>query len=417
MTKVVYVAASSQGDMLNGLGRALGRCFSDAGYEFVELDLASGEMALAVLKEKIIGQNVEVAFSFMGIGADLALNGQNGQQHRVWEECGIPFVSLYGDSPAHFFDRHVVRSSNFATLYGFPEHATLRRRLPLVNGVIGTIGSVMVDPMRREDVDIERKRSGQLLFLKNTHNPQVLWDSWEKVLPPRMLKAIREIATYLTENMSNPATNQIDDIVVEYFANHNFDVQSLIKLRLFFISNLDHYLRYVKAAFLANILAEFPVRIQGTGWGHVDLSNKRCTYADSCNYHESTGLIQNSLAMIDMSPNTGLAAHDRVCRSYGAYTLCLTNRQPFFNDLPRADEFMFDFEPDAIRHCVAETIAHPDRTIEAGIEVSTCFQKKYASDIFVSTVLELAAAIRLDRVKAQPEGLPAGFVWPPASLQ
>ena len=120
----------------------------------------------------------------------------------LWQTIGVPFVSLYGDSPAYFFDRHVLPGHGFASLYAFPEHYEMRKRLPDIKGLLGTLPAVSVDPVSKSALNFASKERGKLLFLKNGNNPDELLSVWRKSLSETqflmMMDLAGELATQTT---------------------------------------------------------------------------------------------------------------------------------------------------------------------------------------------------------------------------
>jgi hypothetical protein len=181
-----------------------------------------------------------------GIGTDLSGTDPMAKSGNFWEMTSIPFLSFFGDSPAHFFDRHVSRGQNFASLYGFPEHLAFRKRLPQINSMVGRAPFTSLNILHRDELDFNRKASGQLVFLKNTHDPTTLRRNWTTWMQPKSLQALQEIASQLAMTLPGSAASQIDDVVTGYFLERGIDITSLVKLRLLFVSHLDHYLRSLR---------------------------------------------------------------------------------------------------------------------------------------------------------------------------
>ena len=163
---------------------------------------------------------------------------------------------------------------------------------------------------------------------------------------------------------------------------------------------------------------DFSVQIVGVNWEHLDFTGKRVTYVKDCTYQDSVRSIRDGLGVIDMSQNTGKSPHDRACRAFGAYTLCVTNEQDFFREkLPHADDVCFRFEREAFRDKIADVLAHPGRYIDVGIEVATAFRKVNLPETVVRQLIDTAAMIRLDQRRQRLPDSPDFFVWPPEFLQ
>jgi hypothetical protein len=255
------------------------------------------------------------------------------------------------------------------------------------------------------------------LFLKNGNDPAALRALWINVLQPRPLQAILELADYFAADLAGNAANQIDDVVTDYLLSAGVDIGPLTKLRLFFIAQLDDYVRRLKSTMMAKTLMDFPVQIHGVNWEHLDFSGKRCKFVPECDFAKSRVMIRDSLGVLDMSPNTGLAPHDRVLRAFGSHTFCLTNEQEFVRrDVPEPAAMSFRFEPEWLREKVAGVLAHPARHVEIGRENAKAYQAKYKPQAGIDYLIGTAALIRLNQLPDRQPGMPPYFVWPPKSL-
>ncbi|HUD57065.1 MAG TPA: hypothetical protein VMR02_17670 [Terracidiphilus sp.] len=415
MDKVLYLSGTTRGATLENIGRSLGRDFGELGLGFIEVSLLDHEHLLENLK-RVNFQEVRLIYSWVSMGLDIKLRQQDGSDVELWKELGVPFVTFHGDSPAYFFDRHIVPDSKFVSFYGFDEHRDLRKRLPHVNGPIDILWPLLLDEIPIEQLNFEEKKNGKILFLKNGKDPARLRRLWASCLEPRLLQAIHDLASELERDLDNPVNTQIDDLIVRYFNDQGFDIESLLKLRLFFIAQLDDYLRAVKCTRMAEALMDLPVEIRGNNWEHLDFTGKKATYIDECDYSKSVGLIRESLGLIDVSPNTVTRPHDRLMRAYGAHTFCLTNEQKFLQEFPHYDRLTFRFEKESLQQQVAYLLDHKEAALEIGVEVAEAYKAKHPRVASVTKILEYASLVRLDNLRQRPTGSQDFFMWPPARL-
>jgi hypothetical protein len=403
------------GDALGAIGRSFAPVLGELGRKLVTLDL-NDPNGPRTLSEIAAAGPIEFAFSFVGMGAELEAVAEDGDRKNLWEAWRIPYISLYGDTPAYFFDRHVMPARLCGALYAFPEHADLRKRLPLVPGVVGVSPPGALDAIQESAIDFRRKESGRLLFLKNGNDPEQLIAEWRRCLPTETFQMLLDVAGALVERMARDSTCDIDATVKDYFAQRNLDVTHAYPLRLFFIAQIDDYLRRVKSNMITRVLMDFPVDMFGYNWEHLDFRGKRINFTPGGDYTRSLPMIREALGLIDMSPNTARAPHERPLRAFGAHTLCLTNEQSFFRDnLAVAPDFMFSFAEDSIRTKIADVIAHPKRYVEIGREAAREFRAKFSLLRFAETLVSAAAALRLEQGD-RPGALQSYFGWPPQTL-
>lgn len=415
MSVVLFLSGATMGDALGASGRALRSTFEELGYKFVEVNFSDPD-ALNLLNRTISSEPVEFAFSHVGIGVDMAGETSDKREINLWMGTGIPFISLYGDSPAYFFDRHVMPGPGFACLYAFPEHYQFRKLLPQRKGMLGITPLRMSDETPKSQIDFRTKESGKLLFLKNGNDPNHLINSWREGLPHGAFLMLTDLAADLAGQMHTDKGCNIDAVVCAYFQDRGLDVEALTSLRLLFVAQLDDYLRRVKSTSMAEVLRDFPVQIHGYNWGHVDFSGKRARYVQGADYDGSRKLIAESLGILDMSPNTTLMPHDRPLRAYGLHTLCLTNEQEFFRrNFDQYRSFTFQFDKESLASKVAEVLAHPKRFVDLGVEVAETFRKRFDSRAFGRTMVELASCLRL-AAGPRPPGMQDFFAWPPGKL-
>jgi hypothetical protein len=415
MSTVLFLSAATMGDALGGSGRALRQTFEDLGHDFVEVNFTKPD-APDLLNRTLTKGSIDFAFSHVGFGVDFTGETNDKRQTNLWIGAGIPFISLYGDSPAYFFDRHIMPGPSFACLYAFPEHYRLRKKLPQRKGLLGVTPLRVSDDTPKSEIDFRTKESGRLLFLKNGNDPKRLLDTWRDQLPLETFLMLTDLASDLAGHMHTDKSCNIDAVVCDYFESKDLDLEVATNLRLFFVAQLDDYLRRLKSTSMAEALRNFPVEIHGFNWEHVDFSGARARYVHGADYTGSGQLIKNALGILDMSPNTGLTPHDRPLRAFGLYTLCLTNEQEFFTrHFPQHRQFTFQFDKDSLENKVADALAYPKRYVELGIEIAETFRKQFDSGSFGRTMLEIAGCLRL-AAGARPANLQDFFVWPPAKL-
>jgi hypothetical protein len=412
MTCVVLLSGTSMNDALAAAGRAHRALFEDLGHEFVFVDFAQPG-AQELLNQAIREQSIEFAYSAAGGGADIRGTAADGTEFNLWQGMRVPFISLKGDSPAYFFDRHVMPTPWHACLYYFPEHLELRRRLPLTPALYGLVPPMPFGMVEKQEIDFRKKENGKLLFLKNGNDPEKLVRMWREAMPAATFIMLADLAGELVNGINAESSYDIDARVTAYFMDKGWDIGEFVNLRLFFVAQLDDYLRRIKSTMVADVLADFPVEIHGFNWEHFDFSHRRATFVPGGDYTESKQRIIDSLGIVDMSPNTQRAPHDRAMRAFGLWTLCMTNEQRFFKEqFTNSEMFSYRFEKDHLAGKIADVLAYPKRFVELGRDVAEQFRRHRQPGIFAQFMLDTASHIRLGS-GPRPAGLQDFFVWPP----
>lgn len=416
MDKVIFLSGMTRGATLEGIGRTFAHTFRELGLEFVEISLLIPPQQFDEIIRKVDFSRVRMIYSWVGMGLDLKITHQK-KICNLWQTLRVPFLTIHGDSPVYFFDRHKVPSPNFISAYGFDEHCILRKRLPMLNGPVYTVEPPVIDDVGLGAIDWKTRKNGPLLFLKNGKDPKALRQMWTANLDEFQLHSLLEIADYLEQHLDDGPCEDIDTVVIRYFHEHGFDIEPMLKLRFFFTAQLDDYIRAYKCSLLAEALKDLPVEIRGNNWHHIDFTSAKATYIDECDYVKSIGLLRGALATMDMSPNTSSRAHDRVLRSLGAHGLCITNRQQWALSLPHHENFSYCYTKESIQQTVSWALTHRNDVLETGKEVAAAYRKLHPLRDYLQQMLHWASLAKLDQLRQHPKDAQDFFCWPPQSLE
>ncbi len=415
MATILFLTTNSMNDATSAIGRGFADNFRHLGHRLEEISFATPE-GTTKFNAALQRDDIYFAFSFIGFASDLAAQDTSGQPVNLWEATGIPFLTLQGDSPAYYFDRHVVPAESCASFYTFPEHLELRKSLPKARGILAGIPMGHAEGVAKDALDFRQKERGRLLFLKNGNDPKRLVQRWQEVLPSSINVMLLDLASQLTRDLDHANADDIDLAVRGLLVQRGIDLCGSSALRLLLVAQLDDYLRRVKSTMIAEVLADYPVDMYGENWGHLDFRGKRINFTPTGDYVRSSRLIRESLGMIDMSPNTERAAHERPLRAFGAFTLCVTNRQRFFfENVANARDFSYEFHADSFRQKIEDVLAAPSRYVEIGIAAAEDFRSRFSPARFPELMIEVAEVLRATRFGLRGPIEPY-FVWPPKNL-
>lgn len=396
--------------------------FNPLGIEFREISLLDSSQFIKECRS-VDWNAVEFVFSFCSMGMDIQSLDSSGSPHNIWDLLGVPFISIHGDSPAYFFDRHIVPSSLFVTLYSYEEHYRSRTLLPERKGIIKPISPIILERIPSNKAKSHKgEYPSELVFLKNGGDPAKLVDFWKSRIYPSsryIYNALMEISSEIESNLDIATNDRIEDAIEGYFWSREIDLDeyNLLNTKLFLTAQIDDYIRRVKCTKVANWLLDFPVHIVGNNWEHIDFSWGKVLYENECNFRKSNQIIANALAVIDLSPNTSSSPHDRVMRSFGAKTACISNLQKFHDILPGSELTTYSFNKDSLQNAISYAIGHPGEIIDCGIEDAESYDEKFPSSGLAKSMLEYASLARFNQTKQRIEGLQEFFVWPPAKYK
>jgi hypothetical protein len=273
------------------------------------------------------------------------------------------------------------------------------------------------DPLPASAIDTGAKRRGKILFLKNGNDPEALRARWRERLPDLVASSLLELSERLVPTAAAPVTCvDIERVAIEHVLDRmRFDIGSDLRVLALYVAQLDDYVRRVKSTLIARALLDLPVEIHGELWSHVDFAGRRARLVPSGDYFVSRDLMKDALAVIDMTPNSDLALHERFVRAASRHTLCITNEtRTLREDYPAIAGTAFAFDADSIRERVEWALEHPEDVVEFGMQVGAAFAARHKEEDLGGFFAGIAQHFQL-LAHGNPM-IQDFFVWPPARL-
>jgi hypothetical protein len=356
---IIAFTAHSEGDALGQILLEILRPLRAQCDDVLVLDFNDRQFVtkLAAVAEK----PVWFAVSFFGVGEHLPPDG-----HNPWQEAGIPFVRMFGDVPAYHPRAHQQHGRSSINAYGHAEHHEFFLRWFARKAPSVTLPGYAFDCLARDEVEVEAKvASGRLLFPKNGNCPDRLIGFWRDQLPGVVAQALEAAAESASARLNE--TVDLHECVRTELQRFGVELPADQQPIFFLAAQLDDYLRRKKSTLIARSLLDHPVVVRGINWEHVDFSGRRATHDPDSDFGRTRRIMDTSVAILDMAPNTQRAPHDRIFRAAGRHTAFLTNRQRFFVDhFDDHAAFTFTFDPDSIRQRVEAALQRPRETVEMG---------------------------------------------------
>lgn len=140
----------------------------------------------------------------------------------------------------------------------------------------------------------------------------------------------------------------------------------------------------------------YPVIIRGINWDHLDFSKGKAIRDYASDYESTRPLLDSSLAVLDMSPNTSFGAHDRVLRAAGRYTTFLTNSQSFYKEnFDNHNKFTYFFNENSISQLLDSVFSSPKSYVDLGVEQGKRMREVLSKERFFEQMLTLLSAFEL----------------------
>lgn len=392
MKTIGFFHGMSEGNVLENFGTAIAPKLNQLGFNLVPVNLFNNPRLTENLIA-LIQKDPLFIFGYAGIGVDIKLI-VNNKEVGFCEHTNIPLISLYGDSPSYREDLHIQNSRLQVGLYGFKEHLDFRKTLGNVHGTVA-YGTSSILELNRPLVDIKTKRNGNLTFLKNNFSHHDIYEKWKLNSSEMVSEFLFDTSALLRSSFNNVSHSDIVTEVDNFIKSLNIFGNATHKLRLYLIRELDIYIRAYKANYLADILLDYPVQIHGSGWKHLDLYNKKGSIFSVVDYKKSEDHINNSLAQLSLSPNTIDSWHDRVLRSLGAKTLCLSNfssQEVMEFQIPSTISYQLNEE--SIRSTIEWSLNHRDDVIDLGYFLHDKLSTIFSVEAFLANMINIVAILK-----------------------
>lgn len=404
---IICFTSPSDGDALAHLTRELIQPIANRASRVQLLELPStnwwDELNAAV------HDPVWFAFAFSGDGQEISVERPGGVKN-LWEDSKIPFVRMFGDTPAYFPKKHAARYRNSINIYGSQSHADFYRRWIDDCALTATLPAVPMDARPLDQIDEKAKLDSPIIFPKNGNSVSALQAYWRMALPTTVSNALQSVAEECVSQSNIDDDPHIDDRILNYYKNIGIDISLERPLLCFLVAQVDDYLRRFKSTMIAEAILDLPVSIHGNNWRHVDFYGKRASLKEGSNYAQTRKLLPNAPAIIDMSPNISNTPHDRVCRAAGCGTAFLTNQQKYIQRITGSPaECTFSFNKNSIHDLVEYYVLNPGEAVKLGLRQAAAFRAAYPEQRYAEILLSVVHIMHL-RLQGRPPPGTQNFV-------
>ncbi len=396
-----------------GICRQIETLLNHAGKKTKFIDLSDPGFP-KILTDAIASYEIEFAFSYLGLGAELnwQIEG-NSQPVNLWEYHNIPFLKLQGDLPSYFIKKHEPIPKNSVNIYCSLEFAQVQEWYFASSKTSNIINPpIIFDQQPIENIDFKKREQGTLVFLKNGNDPNQLLNMWHINLPPSMTEDLCNIAESLLPSLMRCEPVNIFAYIVHFVSEKMGDASACPDIVRLYSAQLDDYFRRVKSTMLAKSLKKFPVKIIGRNWEHVSEGESVAEFSNDLNFTQhGKAIFEESLGLIDMTANIDLNVHDRFSRAAGNYAYILTNKTSWMQEnIPDDDQYTYVFDKDAFESKLEFLLSNKPLVVAQGKRLGEIVNAKIDNQDFVKQLQTTAEKIKFNHAVQKPQ-LQDYFVW------
>ncbi len=410
---VLILSGFDEQGAINAICRQKEAAFQQAGKQTCFIDV-SGPDFVQNLQNALLNFEIEFAFSYLGIGADLSWKLADTEEVvNLWDYHNIPFLKLQGDLPSYFISRHGAVPNTSINIYGSSEVAQIQSWYYQAQKTPYIINTAMVyDQQPIENVSFKNRANGTLVFLKNGNDPAQLIEMWQKNLPQSMTQDLLELSQGLLPPILRCEPVNIFEAILDFVTTKMGDALACKELVRLYSAQLDDYFRRVKSTLVANTLKQFPVKIIGRNWEHVNTGQSIAKFSNDMNFAQhSKEIFDNELGIIDMTPNLDLTAHDRFNRAVGNYAFILTNKTSWMQkNFPEFNDLTYIFDATELENKVDFLLKNKDYVIEQGKLLGTIGNERMDNMDFVNPLIQASEKLKFIRSAEKPT-MQDFYIW------
>jgi hypothetical protein len=410
---ILILAGSGANDAINAVCKQIEVIFHGAGRKTYYIDASQSDFTQK-LQDALVNYEIEFAFSYLGIGADLCWKLPDSEQPvNLWEFHNIPFLKLQGDLPSYFIQRHGPVPATSVNIYASLELAQVQawyyqeQKTPYVIN-----RPIVFDKQPIEKIDFSKRKNGTLVFLKNGNDPNQLLDMWERNLPPSMAQDLFDLAQNLLPAMLRCEPINVFESIVDFADTKMGNTLACRNMVRLYSAQLDDFFRRIKSTMVAESLKKFPVKIIGSHWEHVNDGKSVAKFSNDMNFAQhSQEIFSNELGLIDMTPNLDLNVHDRFCRAAGNYAFILTNKTTWMQEtFPEFNDYTYIFDKEQFESKVEFLLNNKEFVVERGKLLGTLANERINNHDFAIQLINAAEKVKFMRQLQKPP-MQDFYIW------
>ncbi|MGI4941400.1 MAG: hypothetical protein ACRYHQ_12725 [Janthinobacterium lividum] len=337
--------------------------------------------------DALLRDGICFAWGYAGVGARLEVRGRN-----LWDALAVPFISVLADAPFIMPANHHVPSPWVVNGYIYREWLEVQRayfQAPQVSALLPM--GVIPNPDAR--VTPWSRRTRRMVFVKGGADPaaqRARWIGWPS--------SLRHVLHDAADALAAQGTGPILPTVQACLAAHGLSLDGRKQLLFGLLHELDTYIRSLRATVIARALLPLGADIVGGGWDHLPPGRARMLPAMDASRLEA--LYADTQILVNVSPNFGSGAHERVLRGFAARACVASDN----NDHARAHLHAlpsfhgFDWHAPELGDHLAALFDDPSPYDDKVDEAQAWVERHHSPAAFLDGMAALADLVRMQGV-------------------
>jgi len=339
--------------------------------------------------DTLLAQGILFAWSYAGVGARLEIGGRN-----LWEAAEVPFISVLADAPFIMPANHRVRSTHVVNGYIYRDWLELQQT-HIRSAQMSTLLPMGVIPNPAARAVSWSRRPHRMVFVKGGSDParqRAHWSAWPA--------ALRRVLHDSADSLATQPTGPILPTVQECLAAHGLVLDGRRQLLFGLLHELDTYIRALRATAVARALLPLQATIIGDGWGHVSGLGGRARFLPAVDAAGLDALYADTQTLVNVSPNLGSGAHERVLRGFASRCRVLSDTNAYarahLHSLPSYSGFHWQMGD--LANQLAEADRNPAPSDDDLDVAQDWVSQRHDPAAFLGAMTDLAELVRMQDV-------------------
>jgi hypothetical protein len=334
-------------------------------------------------------------FGYQGFGMGLELDSGN-----LWNKLKVPFISLMGDAPFYSPKLHSTVGPSFFHVYASEDFQNVYHEF-MQGQNFSVVYKGFYPPNPYAEQILWQDRDLEIVYVKTGVDPRQLLRGWD-IFPAKLRAAVEDAVTSALSGQ----TKTIAQLVAHTCRDHNIDFGARKELFLRMCSEVDKYVRAVRAERMLREVMRHGGHIFGD-WPHIEKANTPARFHGTISAEKLYEVYGRSKILVNVSPCTLKYVHERIVAAFLAKCFSISDATPFMHEALAAYSNFKSVDIDSVELSLQMDLRISEARYSAsnlGPELSSMLEEskqraeeEFGVDRFLNEILNLVATYRLEQ--------------------